>query len=58
MFQVLVWPGGVGSDDLVLQLMAADGRLLRAKEPILAISLPQRYSEPLERKSVQARTLW
>ena len=58
MFQVVVWPGRVGSDDFVLWLMAGDGSLLRTKEAILALSLPERGIEPLERKAVQgARTL-
>jgi copper transport protein len=55
MFQVVVWPGRVGSDDFVLRLMAGDGSLLRAKEAILALSLPERGIEPLERKAVLGR---
>jgi len=45
MFQVVVWPGRVGSDDFLLRLMAGDGSLPRAKEAILALSLPERGIE-------------
>ena len=49
MFQVLVSPGKVGSDDFVLQLMNGDGSPLQAKEATLILSLPERGIEPLER---------
>jgi copper transport protein len=49
MFQVLVSPGKVGSDNFVLQLMNGDGSLLQAKEATLILSLPARGIEPLER---------
>jgi copper transport protein len=49
MFQVLVSPGKVGSDDFVLQLMNSDASPLQAKEAILILSLPERGIEPLER---------
>ena len=51
MFQVLVAPGTVGIDDFVLQLMSGDGNLLRVKEATLALSLPERGIEPVERKA-------
>jgi copper transport protein len=49
MFQVLVSPGTVGADSFVLQLMDEDGSLLKAKEAMLTLSLPDRGIEPLER---------
>jgi copper transport protein len=49
MFQVLVSPGKVGSDNFVLQLMNGDASLLQAKEATLILSLPARGIEPLER---------
>jgi copper transport protein len=51
MFQVLISPGKVGSDDFVLQLMAGDGSLLSAKEATLILTLPERGIEPLERRA-------
>jgi copper transport protein len=45
MFQVVVWPGRVGSNDFLLRLMAGDGSLPRTKEAILALSLPERGIE-------------
>jgi copper transport protein len=51
MFQVLISPGKVGSDDFVLQLMAGDGSLLPAKEATLILTLPERGVEPLERRA-------
>jgi copper transport protein len=53
MFQVLVSPGTVGSDDFVLQLMTGDGSPLLAKEAMLILSLPERGIEPLERKATR-----
>jgi copper transport protein len=53
MFQVLVSPATVGSDDFVLQLMAGDGSPLLAKEATLILSLPERGIEPLERKATR-----
>jgi copper transport protein len=51
MFQVLISPGAVGSDNFVLQLMSGDGNLLQVKEATLALSLPERGIEPIERKA-------
>ena len=51
MFQVLISPGKVGSDDFVLQLMAGDASPLQAKEATLTLSLPERGIEPIERKA-------
>ena len=51
MFQVLISPGRVGSDDFVLQLMAGDASPLPAKEATLTLSLPERGIEPIERKA-------
>src|SRR5262249_37945370 len=50
MFQVLVSPGRVGSDDFVLQLMNGDGTLLQAKEATLTLSLPERDIAEIERQ--------
>jgi copper transport protein len=50
MFQVLVSPGRVGTDDFVLQLMNGDGTLLRAKEATLTLSLPERGIAEIERQ--------
>ncbi|HLZ04849.1 MAG TPA: CopD family protein [Bradyrhizobium sp.] len=50
MFQVLVSPGNVGSDDFTLQLMNGDGTLLHAKEATLTLSLPERGIEAIERQ--------
>jgi copper transport protein len=51
MFQVLISPGTVGTDSFVLQLMNGDASSLVAKEATLALSLPERGIEPLERKA-------
>jgi copper transport protein len=51
MFQVLISPGVVGSDNFVLQLMSGDGNLLQVKEATLVLSLPERGIEPLQRKA-------
>jgi copper transport protein len=51
MFQVLVSPGTVGSDDFVLQLMSGDGTLLPAREATMVLSLPEGGIEPLARKA-------
>jgi copper transport protein len=51
MFQVLASPGTSGADSFVLQLMNEDGSPLAAKEATLAVSLPERGIEPLERKA-------
>jgi copper transport protein len=53
MFQVLISPGTVGTDDFVLQLMSGDGNLLQVKEAMLILSLPERGIEPLERKATR-----
>ena len=49
MFQVLISPGKVGSDDFVLRLMTGNGSLLPAKDATLTVSLPERGIEPMER---------
>jgi copper transport protein len=51
MFQVLISPGKVGTNDFVLQLMTGDAALLPAREATLAISLPERGIEPMERRA-------
>jgi copper transport protein len=50
MFQIIVSPGRVGSDDFTLQLMNGDGTLLHAKEATLTLSLPERGIEEIERQ--------
>jgi copper transport protein len=52
MFQVLISPGAVGSDNFVLQLMSGDGNLLQVKEATLVLSLPERGIAPMERKAI------
>lgn len=52
MFQVLVSPGRVGSNDFLLQLMTGDGTLLQAKEATLTLSLPDRGIAGLERTGI------
>jgi copper transport protein len=52
MFQVLISPGRVGTDSFVLQLMNGDGSRLSAKEATLALSLPNRGVEDIERPAV------
>jgi copper transport protein len=51
MFQVLISPGTVGTDNFVLQLMSGEGNLLQVKEATLVLSLPERGIEPLPRKA-------
>ena len=51
MFQVLISPGAVGTDNFVLQLMSGDGNLLQVKQATLVLSLPERGIEPLPRKA-------
>jgi copper transport protein len=51
MFQVLISPGTVGSDDFVLQLMSGDGNPLQVKEATLLLSLPERGIAALEHKA-------
>src|ERR1700686_2985594 len=51
MFQVLISPGTVGSDNFELQLMSGDGNLLRVKVATLFLSLPERGIAPFERKA-------
>jgi copper transport protein len=53
MFQVLISPGTVGTDDFVLQLMTGEGNQLQVKEATLVLSLPERGIEPLERKATR-----
>lgn len=55
MFQVLISPGRVGSDNFVLQLMNGDASPLDAKEVTLTLSLPERDIEGLERKAALGR---
>ena len=45
------FPGQVGSDHFVLQLMKGDAGLLPAKEATLTLSLPDRGIEPMERRA-------
>ena len=51
MFQVLVSPGSVGTDDFVLQLMSGDGNPLQVKQATLVLSPPGQGIAPLERKA-------
>jgi copper transport protein len=51
MFQVLVSPGTVGTDDFVLQLMSGDGTLLQVREATMVLSLPGRGIAPIRRKA-------
>ena len=51
MFQVLISPGTVGTDDLVLQLMSGEGNPLPVKEATLALSLSGGGVKALERKA-------
>jgi len=53
MFQVLVSPGTVGTDNFVLQLMSGDGTLLQVKEATLVLSLPRTGIEPQECKATR-----
>jgi copper transport protein len=52
MFQVLISPGAVGTDDFVLQLMSGEGTLLTVKQATLLLSLPGQDLKPLQRKAV------
>lgn len=51
MFQVLIGPGKVGSNDFTLQLMNGDASPFAAKEATLTLSLPDRGIEPMERSA-------
>jgi copper transport protein len=51
MFQVLISPGAVGSDEFVLQLMSGEGTLFAVKEAALVLSLPGSGVAPIERKA-------
>ena len=53
MFQVLVSPGTPGTHSFVLQIMTGDASPLEAREVRLALSLPERGIEPIERKAVR-----
>ncbi|HKS19432.1 MAG TPA: CopD family protein [Bradyrhizobium sp.] len=53
MMQVLISPGKVGTDNFVLQLMNGDASPLEAQEVMLALSLPGRGIEPLERRATR-----
>lgn len=52
MFQVLISPGKVGTDNFMLQLMNGDASPLEAKEVMLTLSLPEQKIEGLERKAI------
>jgi copper transport protein len=52
MFQVVIAPGTVGTDDFELQLMSGAGNLLPVKVATLVLSLPGRGTEPPERKAL------
>jgi copper transport protein len=52
MFQVLVSPGTVGSDSVVLQLMSGDGNLLEVRQASIVLSLPGGGIGPTEFKAV------
>ena len=51
MFQVLISPGTVGTDDFVLQLMSGEGNPLPVKAATMVLSLPGSALEVLERKA-------
>jgi copper transport protein len=51
MFQVLISPGAVGSDNFVLQLMSGEGTLLSIREATLFLSLPGGGVAAIERKA-------
>jgi copper transport protein len=51
MFQVLISPGKVGNDSIVLQLMNGDGSLLQAKTATVILSRPSGGVEPIMRKA-------
>jgi len=51
MFQVLISPGAVGSDNFVLQLMSGEGTLLSIKAATLFLSLPGSAAATIERKA-------
>src|ERR1700680_4049618 len=51
MFQVLVSPGSVGTDDFVLQLMSGNGNPLQVKQATLVLSPPGQGIAPLERNA-------
>lgn len=53
MFQVLISPGTPGTDSFVLQIMTGDASPLEAREVTLALSMPERGIEPIERKAVR-----
>jgi hypothetical protein len=51
MFQVLISPGAVGSDNFVLQLMSHDGTPLSIKEATLFLRPPGNGAAAIERKA-------
>src|SRR5581483_3538341 len=53
MFQVLVFPGRVGRNNFLLQLMNADGMRLQATEATLTLALPAAGIGPIERKAAR-----
>ena len=53
MFQVLISPGAVGSDNFVLQLMSGEGTLLSIKQATLFLSLPGSRAPAIERKATR-----
>jgi len=59
MFQVLISPGWVGSDDFVLQLMDGGGTLLPVKAATLVLSKPGSGAGPLVRQaSLESDGYW
>jgi len=53
MFQVLISPGTVGSDNFVLQLMNGEGALLAVREATLTLNPPGAGAAPLTRKATK-----
>nr|WP_244422846.1 CopD family protein [Bradyrhizobium sp. ORS 278] len=53
MFQVLMFPGRVGPNHVLLQLMNPDGSRLQAKEVTLTLQIPAKGIGPIERKAVR-----
>ena len=53
MFQVLISPGRVGSDNFVLQLMNGEGALLAVREATLTLNPPDAGAAPLTRRATK-----
>ena len=53
MFQVLISPGTVGSDNFVLQLMNGEGALLAVREATLTLNPPGASAASLARKATK-----